>query len=298
VPGLRLDASLAARLYDRSGAGRWGLPRDQFAAAVEASVAHAFGDRRPDAAEVARYADALHLEDLALAAACAAGLAPAWEHFIAEHRPGLRRAADAIDPTGNARELADSLYADLYGLAGSSDTRRSLFRYFHGRSRLGTWLRAVLSQRHIDRIRAARRTEPLPDHPETIGAIAVEAASPERARFQAVMEAACASAIAALDPRDRLRLSCYYVQQLKLAAIGRLLGEHEATVSRHLTRTRALIRDAVEARLRADHAMNDEAIAECFQVVVQDAGTLDLGALLGSGPERKDPAPDRSQRKR
>jgi DNA-directed RNA polymerase specialized sigma24 family protein len=41
------------------------------------------------------------------------------------------------------------LYADLYS--------KSLFRYFQGRSSLATWLRAVLSQRYVDRIRANRR---------------------------------------------------------------------------------------------------------------------------------------------
>ena len=33
-----------------------------------------------------------------------------------EYRPILYRAADALDPSGGARDLADSLYADLYGL--------------------------------------------------------------------------------------------------------------------------------------------------------------------------------------
>ena len=46
------------------------------------------------------------------------------------------------------------------------------------------------------------------------------------------------SVIAALEPRDRLRLGCYYAQEMTLAQIGRLIGEHEASVSRHLARIR------------------------------------------------------------
>ena len=88
---------------------------------------------------------------------------PAWDHFVLEMRPGLYRAADALDPTGAARELADSLYADLYGVDQRGSARQSLLRYFHGRSSLSTWLRAVLAQRHVDRIRVDRRTEPLPE---------------------------------------------------------------------------------------------------------------------------------------
>ena len=101
-----------------------------------------------------RYLKSLHLEDLALACACADGDEAAWEHFVREYRPSLYRAADALDPSGRARELADSLYADLYGTTERAGERRSLFRYFHGRSSLPTWLRAVLAQRHVDAIRA------------------------------------------------------------------------------------------------------------------------------------------------
>ena len=92
--------------------------------------------------------------DLALACACAAGDERAWEHFISVQRPVLYRAADALDPSGAARELADSLYADLYGLRDGGGGHASLFRYFHGRSSLSTWLRAVLAQRHVDRLRS------------------------------------------------------------------------------------------------------------------------------------------------
>ena len=104
----------------------------------------------------------LHLEDLALAAACADGNEAAWDHFVREHRPVLYRAADAIDKTGAAREAADALYAELFGLTERDGERRSLFRYFHGRSSLATWLRAVLAQRYVDGLRRTRRLDPLP----------------------------------------------------------------------------------------------------------------------------------------
>ncbi len=56
-----------------------------------------------------------------------------------------------------AREMADSLYADLYGLRESSDgSRRSLFDYFHGRSKLSTWL-TRFSRNAISTKSAARK---------------------------------------------------------------------------------------------------------------------------------------------
>jgi RNA polymerase sigma-70 factor (ECF subfamily) len=286
-------AGVAAKLYASSGAERWGLGVETFRAALDASVAHAFGGRPPSDAERDRYLASVHVADLALAAACAAGLEPAWNHFVLTHRPALYRAADAIDPSGGARDLADSLYADLYGLREREGERQSLFRYFHGRSKLGTWLAAVLSQRHVDRLRSGRRLEPLPedDARERSEPIlrdrAATAPDPERPRFVAIMRQALTAAIAALAPRDRLRLVGYYAQDMTLAAIGRMLGEHEATVSRHLTRTRAGLRAGIEARLRAE-GLDDRAIAECIQSVVHDAGTLDVTELMGSGPPSRD----------
>src|SRR5262249_59245595 len=85
----------------------------------------------------------------------------AWEFCVENYRPYLRAAAAAIlkvsFASAEAHELADSLFAELYGLADGKTGERSLFRYFHGRSSMKTWLRAVLAQRHIDTIRASRR---------------------------------------------------------------------------------------------------------------------------------------------
>jgi RNA polymerase sigma-70 factor len=295
-----LDRARVAELYQASGAARWGVPADVFGSRLDACVAHALDGAAGSPADVTRVLGSLHVQDLALAMACEAGHAPAWEHFAAEYRPLLQRAAAAIDPSGRSADLADVLFADLYGADVREGARRSLFRYFHGRSRLGTWLRAVLAQRHIDRLRQNRRTESLDDH-DSLPARGNGDAHPDHARFTAAMDAALRSAIDALPARDRLLLGCYYVQEMTLAAIGRMLKEHEATVSRHLTRIRRELRERVESELRRAHAMDDAAVAECFRAVSADAGPLDLRELLGpaAGPPaglagRKDPRPGRS----
>lgn len=293
-PGGLVPAALAAKLYDRAKASRWALPRDLFVAALGRSVGHAFATTVPSSGDVDRYVDALHLEDLALATACAAGIEAAWDHFIQEHRPALYRAAAAIDRTGGGRELADSLYADLFGLRERDGERQSLFRYFHGRSSLGSWARAVLAQRHVDHVRASRRLDPLPDD-DAPGALPAGPARPgvEVSAHHAAMHAALAAALAALAPRERLRLACYYAQNMKLAAIGRMLGEHEASVSRHLARARRDIRAAIESHLRDVAGYDEPAVTECFRAVAGDSGGLDLEAMLGVAAG-KNPAPDRS----
>lgn len=282
-------------LFRTADAERWDLSREEFAAAVGVSVQHAFAAGEPSRRELNRYLTGLHLSDLALAAACALGRETAWDHFVLEHRPGLYRAADALDPTGSAREIADSLYADLFGMSDADTGRRSLFRYFHGRSSLATWLRAVLAQRHVDAIRARRRIEPLPDDDSAVAGIAAPPGDPDRPRLVGLVLTALRTAIENLDAKDRLRLRSYYVTQLTLAQIGRITGGHEATVSRHLSRTRRDLRGGMERHLRQHAQLTAAQAARALELALEDPGGLDLQQVMDSSPERKEPPRDRSR---
>ena len=273
----RVDRALAERLYSDAKAERWRVPQAVFTAALEASCAKGLSGENASPRDVARYLSSLHLEDLALACACGLGDAAAWDHFVLEMRPALYRAADALDRSGGARELADSLYADLYGVDQRGGPRQSLLRYFHGRSSLATWLRAVLAQRHIDRVRVERRTAPLPDElPEHA---APPAADPDCARLVELLRSALGRAVGRLEPRDRLRLGCYYAQQMTLAKTGALLKEHEATTSRQLARTRQGLRKDVEEDLRG-RGLSGAEIARCFECATEDAGVTNLDEMF------------------
>ncbi len=296
---------LVQRLYDQSGAARWNVPRASFAAALTRSVEGAL-TRSVDAAAPAdesaaeRFLSSLHLEDLALATACVDGLDLAWDYFVERYRPVLYRAADAIDSGGNARELADALYGELFGVSATGAERQSVLRYFHGRSSLATWLRAVLAQRHIDRLRATRKFEALAEDEEAPPAGASTAAaspSTDRSGLLAMMRRAVAGAVARLAPRDRLRLACYYAQNLTLAETGRMLAEHEATVSRHLTRARQAIREDVERQL-AEGGLDAATVDECFAAAVEDAGHFPVTDWLGTEQPRKIGAGERSKNTR
>ncbi|MDP2053066.1 MAG: sigma-70 family RNA polymerase sigma factor [Acidobacteriota bacterium] len=290
-----MDEARAALLYREADAGRWSLPPAAFAEALARSAAKAFGARTPASGDLERYLATLHLTDLALATACALGHDEAWDHFVSEFRPALYRAADAVAPGGGAREVADALYADLYGLKERDGERRSLFRYFHGRSSLSTWLRSLVAQRYVDRIRETRRLDPLPgDSSPTALPSRPAPLDPDRRRFATAMRGTLGLAIAALAPRDRLLLGCYYAQEMTLAQIGRLTGEHEATVSRHLARMRRALRVAVEQGLRAAHGFGEAEITECFASLSADAGPLDLHEWLDPEAARKKPGAVRS----
>jgi RNA polymerase sigma-70 factor (ECF subfamily) len=274
-------ARLIARLYAQSGAGVWGLQQEAFLDALHRSVAHGCPEGA-SRSEVARYLASLHVGDLALACACRAGEGAAWDHLVLEVRPALYTAARSVAGDGY-RELADSLYAELYGVSTAGQQRTSLLAWFHGRSRLVTWLRSVLVQRHIDARRAASRLEqwdgdedraPLPSMsgPGTVP-------DPGRSEALVAIQVALDAAIAGLDARDRLRLRLYYGEDLTLAQIGRVTGEHEATVSRKLERARKALRTLVEVHLRQAHGLSDQAIAECFAQAA-DAPELHLTRLL------------------
>lgn len=287
----RLSADVAARLHQRARAWQWDVPVEVFAEALERSLAKA-GPEDPETIEP--WLENLRLDDLALACACDRGHERAWEHFVREYTPVLRRAATAI-AGDSGPDLADGLHAELFGVRAQGAERRSLFRYFHGRSSLATWLRAVLAQRHVDMVRSARRLDPLPDDEDGTAALVAPAPSsaPGDRDLAARVRAALSDAIAALAPRDRLRLDWYYAEDMTLAHIGRALGEHEATVSRHLARTRKALRADVEQRL-ADSGLPPAAVADAFDAVVREAGDADLDRLLATAADRKNPAAPRS----
>jgi len=233
---------------------------------------------------VEQYLDALHAEDLALALACKDGNSRAWEHFIASLRPPLYAAARAIaGDEMRGRELADSLWADLYGLEVRDGTRRSLLEYFHGRSSILTWLRAILAQRHVDYIRSQSRAQPLDDAVEVLridpNSNHDEAGGPERARYVRMLATALDLALKTLAPQDRMRMAYYYRHELSLKEIGRLMNEHESTVSRKLARTRDQLKSEIERRLRDIDRLSQEQIRLCYDFAAGDL-KFDLARAL------------------
>jgi RNA polymerase sigma-70 factor len=229
-----------------------------------------------------------HHADVALARACADGSPEAWDRFVAEYRPRLYAAARAIAGPDRGRELADSLYAELYGLETREGRRRSLFTYYQGRSSLMTWLRAVLAQRHVDALRAGARrafsrlgTDAAPGEDAIDPPAPPSEPDPDAPRQIAALTAAVRDAIDALEPDDRLRLAWYYAHDLTLAEIARTTGEHEATISRKLARTRRRLRDAIERSLRERFRLTDVEVRECLDRVQE----ISPGAFLERGPQ-------------
>jgi RNA polymerase sigma-70 factor, ECF subfamily len=100
----------------------------------------------------------LQLRELALAQACALGRDAAWRQFLARFREPLTQAAVAITGSSSlGRDLADSLYSELFGLTERDGERRSPLASYSGRGSLMGWLRTTLAQRHVDHHRRTYR---------------------------------------------------------------------------------------------------------------------------------------------
>src|SRR5438270_3815257 len=316
VAGLRVPQSLLNQLFTDSGAASWGLSPEAFAEALEVSAKKRFSKEPLGDSDLAEYLSSLHLRDLGLACACAEGDSAAWNHFVATYRGYLRSAAAIIlrcpADSPAVLELADSLFAELYGIKDGSN-RGSLFHYFHGRSSLKTWLRAIVAQRHTDAIRASRRFTELDSadgdissRPASLPAVTTGDAEfphdPHRADLVELFHRSLEVAFGLLPHLDRERLRLYYAAEQTLAEIGRSIGEHESTVSRNLDRTRRELRQRVEQTLRSGNSgldsrtsvagLSDAQIALCFEYASEDAA-IDLDKLLpethaaGRRPEGK-----------
>jgi RNA polymerase sigma-70 factor (ECF subfamily) len=269
LPELQRLYALATARIVRFGAP-WKIPEERIRETLERSVASWGGLERSESVE--DYLESLRAEDLALTIACRANIASAWETCIEKYRPILYASARAIcREEMAARELADSMWAELYGVDAKVEARRSLLDYFHGRSSLATWLRAIVAQRHIDSIRASRRFEPLENDPRQDSSESDDPPEPGHARTMEIFAAVLGAAIAALASNDRLRLGYYYRDELSLREIARAMGEHESTVSRKLERTRRELRQNVERELRRTHRMSSEQIQLCFNHASSDA---------------------------
>ena len=106
-------AEMLAELHAKSGCEKFGLSRQSFAA-ILCAVATKYLPAEASASEARNFLLTLRVDELALARACAAGDNSAWEIFLIRYREKLRLAALRIAREDSAaRELADSLYAEL-----------------------------------------------------------------------------------------------------------------------------------------------------------------------------------------
>src|SRR5919109_1560548 len=229
----RVPTALAAELFEKSGAAKYGISLEGFASTLaEVTLKYAPADSAD--LEVRELCCSLRVEELALARGCAAGNDHAWEVFLRRYRATLYDAARGIvRDEARAKELADSLYADLYGLRVNGGERVSKLSSYMGRGSLAGWLRTVLAQEYVNRYRAGRRLVSLEE--QTEAGVQFAASDPEPVTTPASdsrLEAATDAALAILPAEEKFILAAYYLDERTLAEIARTLRVHESTICR------------------------------------------------------------------
>jgi RNA polymerase sigma-70 factor (ECF subfamily) len=299
----RIEESIAAgaeRLLGRA-ADRRALDVPAVLPRVRATVEKYVLKHEPSASteQITSFVDGLHADDLCLVIACQRGDQAAWSELVEGYNATVKSAARAASPNEEmAEDLAQSIWAELHGLKIREDGQPAgKLGYYSGAGSLGGWLRAVVGQLAIDRHRREARLV----HPEEdadLDRLSREgesqdghgfhsAPNPEELlasnRAGSAVETAFATALAELEAEDRLLVKLYYFDGLRLREAGAVLGVHEATASRRLTRIHGDIRKRVEAILTSEHGWTrDEARKSLSQVA---AGLqMDVEPLLSATP--------------
>ncbi|MCU1303085.1 MAG: sigma-70 family polymerase sigma factor [Candidatus Sulfotelmatobacter sp.] len=261
-------AELLAELHAKSGCEKIGLTCESFAV-ILCDVAAKYLPTGASQGEARTLLLTLRVEELALARACAAGNNSAWELFLIRYREKLYQSALRIAREDSAaRDLADSLYAELYGTNTREGERVSKLASFTGRGSLEGWLRTVLAQEFVNRYRRTKRLVSLDEENEEGERFAAPEPEPVPSA-DARLESATDSALAALPDEDRLVLGAYYLDGRTLAEVARMLGVHESTISRKVDKLAKVLRKKIVAGMM-QQGMSRRQAEEALEVDVRD----------------------------
>jgi RNA polymerase sigma-70 factor, ECF subfamily len=269
--------SLLAEFHTKAECEKIGLSRASFAA-ILCDVGCKYIALDDPEAEVRVFFLSLRVDELALARACAEGHDRAWEIFMSRYREKLYLSALRIAREDSAaHELADTLYADLYGTTTRDGVRVSKLSSYTGRGSLEGWLRTVLAQEHVNRYRKTKRLVSLDEESEEGIQFRAPETEPAPSSDPRLSEAT-GRAIVGLSPEDRMVLSAYYLDNRTLAEIARLLGVHESTISRKLDKLAKSLRKQIVTELTR-RGMSRRQAEEALETDVRDL-KLDIRRTL------------------
>jgi RNA polymerase sigma-70 factor (ECF subfamily) len=269
--------SVMVELYARSGADGFGISPAQFAALLEEVTAKALPASSPALAKV-EFSRTLRLQELVLARACAAGNERAWEVFLLRYREKLYEIARQITrEDSSGRELADSVYADLFGTRMREGNRVSRLSYYGGRGSLDGWLRTVLAQEFVNTYRKQRHTVSLDEESEEgtqFAAVVSEPVVPADPRLENAVD----ETLRSLSTEERFILASYFLDGRTLAQIAPALSVHESTISRKIEKLTTGLRKQIVKNL-VGQGMSRRQAEEALRADVRDLA-LDIRTSL------------------
>lgn len=244
-----LETALAAAVA--TGRERW----PALALAPEVFVAHLARAAAPYEPQRIAALGSLHVADLYLACACAAGVPGAVDAFEETHLRALGAAvagavslrADEVD------ELRQILRVKL--LVSEAPSAPPLITAYSGRGPLAAWVRVAAVRQALTRARDAQVGARAGRRAVAEGALGGAAVDVElhfiKGRYRREFEEAFAAALADIDDRERALLRMSAVAGLTLEKIGAIYHVDRSTVSRWLADARRGLLDRTEANLRA-----------------------------------------------
>jgi RNA polymerase sigma-70 factor, ECF subfamily len=276
-------AALRAELHAKADCQKLGLTQESFAL-ILCEIGEKFLPASANQTEARAFFLSLRLEELALARACAAGHEFAWELFLTRYREKLYQSALRIAREDSAaRELADTLYADLYGTTTRDGKRLCKLSSYTGRGSLEGWLRTVLAQEYVNRYRRQKRLVSLDENED---GVQFQAPDPEPvASPDSRLESATDEVLATLSSEDRLVLAAYFLDGRTLADIARMLGVHESTISRKLDKLAKSLRKQILAGLTR-RGLSRRQAEEALDVDVRDLQLDIRRSLAQESPDR------------
>jgi RNA polymerase sigma-70 factor, ECF subfamily len=242
-PEARLPPDLGPRLVGlvTRAENAWpDLPFDR-ARLVEA-IARAAGD------DVESGLQALYVEDLALAFACADGLPNALGHCDRLCAGAIAAAVARVDHSPDLRdEVRQILWQRIFVGTGAEAPR---IQSYAGRGPLPAWVAVAAQRVALDLRRSAARSAgsdpladqllPASDHPEI---------DYLRTRYKAEFEAAVREALGGLPDRDRLLLKLTIVSGLSHEQLANIYSVNQSTITRWIARARETVLDETERRV-------------------------------------------------
>ena len=291
----------AARLLKRASDSR-SLARESLVSRISAAVEKYLLRNDPNTPheDISKFIDEMQADDLCLIISCERGDESAWNDLVERFTATVRSAARSASANEDAAEdLAQSIWAELYGLRTRKDGMpASKLAYYSGRGSLAGWLRAVVAQLAVDVFRKqsrlvqteedadldrlARDTQVSAGQPVLAGVANPEESMSNR-YAQADMQQALNTAVEELGAEDRLLVKLYYFDNLRLREAGAVLGVHEATASRRLTRIQTDLRKRVTKILVDERGWTQAETERSFAEVAQHLDT-DLETLVRSKP--------------
>jgi RNA polymerase sigma-70 factor (ECF subfamily) len=275
-----------AELVSRGRAAHPGLAVDDVV-----FVRHLARCARGGGAEPSQPPERLHVEDLYLACACAAGVAGAAARFEERCGPRLRAALGAAVKSPDLRAEIRQRVLDML-LVGARDEPPKVSSY-GGRGPLDTWT-VVVAHRQLSRHLRTDAYEQRAREGAAVEAALAPVVQPEvafaRQRYRSELERALADALLVLEERDRLLLRLQLVSRVSVENIGKMYGVAQATASRWLASARERVQGEVIRLLRERLRASPDEIASLVGMVASQID-VSISRLLGPADLVEPPPP-------